>query len=92
MESDAYAYTGNAIRPEMQVVCNGKVLAKDTDYRVIYKDNQDIGTAEVTIHGIGEYIGNITIRFQIYCGHNNMLPYRRKSHLYRSRKSGILVL
>ena len=73
MESDAYAYTGNAIRPEMQVVCNGKVLAKDTDYRVIYKDNQDIGTAEVTIHGIGEYIGNITIRFQIYCGHNNML-------------------
>ena len=73
MESDAYAYTGNAIRPEVQVVCNGKVLAKDTDYRVIYKDNQDIGTAEVTIHGIGEYIGNITIRFQIYCGHNNML-------------------
>ena len=73
MESDAYAYTGNAIRPEVEVVCNGKVLAKDTDYRVIYKDNQDIGTAEVTIHGIGEYIGNITIRFQIYCGHNNML-------------------
>ena len=73
MESDAYAYTGNAIRPEVKVVCNGKVLAKDTDYRVIYKDNQDIGTAEVTIHGIGEYIGNITIRFQIYCGHNNML-------------------
>ena len=73
MESDAYAYTGNAIRPEVQVVCNGKVLVKDTDYRVIYKDNQDIGTAEVTIHGIGEYIGNITIRFQIYCGHNNML-------------------
>ena len=73
MESDAYAYTGNAIRPEVKVVCNGKVLVKDTDYRVIYKDNQDIGTAEVTIHGIGEYIGNITIRFQIYCGHNNML-------------------
>ena len=73
MESDAYAYTGNAIRPEVKVVCNGKVLAKDTDYRVIYKDNQDIGTAEVKIHGIGEYIGNITIRFQIYCGHNNML-------------------
>ena len=73
MESDAYAYTGNAIRPEVKVVCNGKVLVKDTDYRVIYKDNQDIGTAEVTIHGIGEYIGNITIRFQICCGHNNML-------------------
>ena len=73
MESDAYAYTGNSIRPEVKVVCNGKVLAKDTDYRVIYKDNQDIGTAEVTIHGIGEYIGNITIRFQIYCGHNYML-------------------
>lgn len=73
MESDAYAYTGNAIRPEVKVVCNGKVLVKDTDYRVIYKDNQDVGTAEVTVHGIGEYIGNITIRFQIYCGHNNML-------------------
>ena len=73
MESDAYAYTGNAIQPEVKVVCNGKVLVKGTDYRVIYKDNQDIGTAEVTVHGIGEYIGNITIRFQIYCGHNNML-------------------
>ena len=73
MESDAYAYTGNAIRPEVKVVCNGKVLVKDTDYRVIYKDNQDIGTAEVTVHGIGEYIGNIIIRFQIYCEHNNML-------------------
>ena len=55
------------------MVCDGKTLVQDTDYTVTYKNNQDIGTADVVLHGTGKYIGTITIHFQIYCGHKNLM-------------------
>ena len=71
--SQTYEYTGGPIRPEVTVVCDGKTLVQDTDYTVTYKNNQDIGTADVVLHGTGKYIGTITIHFQIYCGHKNLM-------------------
>ncbi len=53
------AYTGEAIEPKLTVSFEGKKLILNEDYTVSYKNNTKIGTATVTVKGIGEY-SNIT--------------------------------
>ena len=54
-------YTGEETNIDDQLILmdgeTGKVLVKDTDYTLTYKDNIEIGTATVYITGIGEYEG-----------------------------------
>ena len=40
-------------------------LEEDVDYEVSYKDNLDVGTATVTVKGIGNYKGEVTLTFEI---------------------------
>ncbi len=48
------------------VIKNGKTeLTYDTDYTLSYAENQEIGTATVTITGIGDYVGSRTVTFKI---------------------------
>ena len=49
----------------MKVAFDGKVLVKDTDYTVTYKNNNYVGTAKVIITGIGNYTGTKTLIFRI---------------------------
>ncbi len=58
-------YTGTAITQEVKVTVDGKVLVKDTDYTVTYKNNTEAGTAEVVITGKGNYKGTKTLSFTI---------------------------
>ena len=58
-------YTGKAITPEPVVTSGETVLVKDIDYTVSYKNNKKIGTATVTITGIGDYEGTKTVTFRI---------------------------
>ncbi len=58
-------YTGNPHTPAVTVTYNNKVLGKDIDYTVAYRDNVNVGTATVTISGIGFYTGVITKTFTI---------------------------
>ena len=58
-------YTGSAITQEPLVTLDGKTLEKDTDYTVSYDNNTAIGTATVTIKGIGNYEGTIEKAFSI---------------------------
>ena len=51
-------YTGSAITPGVTVTLGGKTLVKDTDYTVTYSNNVNVGTATVTITGIGNYCGS----------------------------------
>ena len=60
-----YAYNGKAKVPKVSVVLKGKTLAANTDYIVIYRNNKNIGTATVTITGIGNYTGTISKTFTI---------------------------
>lgn len=62
-------YIGNAIKPELQVTLDGTALVCNQDYTVEYTDNDKPGTAEVTIAGKGNYIGNKTTSFDIVCEH-----------------------
>lgn len=61
----SYEYTGNAIAPEPTVTWSGTTLVKDTDYTLSYADNTALGTATVTITGIGNFSGTITKTFEI---------------------------
>ena len=61
----AQPYTGAAIEPGLKVTCNKMPLTKDRDYTAVYTSNTDVGTAAVTITGIGSYAGTKTVTFKI---------------------------
>jgi hypothetical protein len=63
-------YTGKAITPipEVHYVEEGKPtveLVFAVDFTVTYKDNVNVGDAELTIHGKGAYKGKKTVTFNI---------------------------
>ena len=58
-------YTGKAITPEINVVYNGITLKKGVDYTVSYSDNTELGTATVTVKGIGNFKGEAKASFEI---------------------------
>ena len=58
-------YTGSLIAPTITVTCNDIELVKDTDYTVSYSNNKNVGTATISITGIGDYTGTITKNFNI---------------------------
>ncbi len=58
-------WTGGAITPEPVVTFDGNALVKDTDYTLSYTNNVDLGTATVTITGIGNYTGSASENFTI---------------------------
>ena len=58
-------YTGKAKEPTVTVKNGETTLVKDTDYKVTYEDNTEIGTASVTVAGLGEYGGVQETTFDI---------------------------
>ena len=55
-------YTGSAITPAIDIETT---LTLDTDYTIEYSDNTNVGTATVTVTGIGNYGGTIERTFTI---------------------------
>ncbi|MCC8140076.1 MAG: YDG domain-containing protein [Lachnospiraceae bacterium] len=62
---DAMTYTGSALKPDITVKYGSKVLTADTDYILSCENNTNVGTATVTITGIGNYSGTVTENFTI---------------------------
>ena len=60
-----YKYDGTQKTPDVTVTLDGTVLTEGTEYTVTYSDNEDIGTAIVTVTGIGNYTGTVTASFDI---------------------------
>lgn len=60
-------YTGKAIKPEVQVYDDAKLLTPKNDYAVTYKNNTKAGQADIIIKGKGNYSQTIE-------GHFNILP------------------
>ncbi len=58
-------FTGQEICPQVNLKIGSQNLVKDTDYTVSYSNNVNVGTAEVSITGIGNYTGNLTLQFEI---------------------------
>lgn len=61
----AYTYTGYPIAPDVVVTMNGRVLNRGTDYTVTYSNNTNVGTATMTVTGIGSFSGTKTITYAI---------------------------
>ena len=59
------AYTGSEISPAITVKDGDNVLVEGTDYIVSYSNNVDVGTAGITIKGVGAYTGTNTAEFKI---------------------------
>ena len=63
--SNTYFYTGDEIKPEVTVTDGKTKLVEGRDYTVNYRNNKDVGTAEVTVNGKGDYDIKETKEFQI---------------------------
>ena len=64
----AQTYTGSAIEPTVTVYKHGTTtpaLTENNDYTVAYTDNINVGTATVTVTGMGNYGGTQTVNFTI---------------------------
>lgn len=51
--------------PEIALSCGHYILQKDIDYTVEYANNTQVGTASVTVTGIGNFTGTKTLTFEI---------------------------
>ena len=58
-------YTGEEIRPTVHLFYNGNELVLERDYTVEYSNNTSIGTAWVTVNGIGNYSGSAQTKYGI---------------------------
>jgi len=59
------SYDGAAKKPKVKVTLKGKELVSGTDYSVSYASNKNVGTAKVTVKGIGNYSGTVSKNFLI---------------------------
>ena len=59
------SYTGKEIKPAVTVKYGGKTLVSGKDYTVSYSNNVKVGTAKVTVTGIGNYSGSVEKTFII---------------------------
>ena len=59
-------YNGKAQKPALKVTLNGKTLKKDTDYTITYKNNKEMGKADIYVNGINAYSGTCKGYFIIF--------------------------
>ena len=62
---ESYTYTGGAITPDVVVKDGSSTLVAGTDYEVSYDNNENHGTATITIAGKGRYSGKKIVTFEI---------------------------
>ena len=60
-----HVWTGNSIEDFPVVRDGNRILIKDVDYTIEFKNNVDVGTADVIITGKGNYDGTLTTTFKI---------------------------
>ncbi len=58
-------WTGQEIKPSIEVTLDGTALVEGEDFTVEYVDNVGPGTATVTIAGVGKFEGAQTVEFKI---------------------------
>jgi hypothetical protein len=58
-------HTGSAIQPTPEVKDGSTTLVKDTHYTLTYAGNVNVGTATVTVTGLGNYSGTKAVTFRI---------------------------
>lgn len=87
--SGDYSYTGEAIIPSVRVSLAGQELREGIDYEVSYRDNVELGTATVTVTGLGDHVGVATASFDIKAVQEVLRLYNRWTgeHLYTTNRA-----
>ena len=87
--SGDYSYTGEAITPSVRVSLAGQELKEGIDYEVSYRDNVELGTATVTVTGLGDHVGVATASFDIKATQEVLRLYNRWTgeHLYTTNRA-----
>lgn len=80
----AKVYTGKALKPAVKLTYKKKVLKLNKDYKVTYKNNKKVGTATITIKGIGKYTGTKKVTFKI-------TPAKAAIRQVRKTKTGLTL-
>ena len=65
LSETSYTYNSTVRKPAVTVKVGGKILKKDTDYIVSYRNNKNAGKATVTVTGKGNYKGTVEKTFVI---------------------------
>lgn len=65
LASGPHNYTGSAVTPAVTVKDGSKTLVSGTDYTVSYANNTNVGTATVTVTGMGNYTETVEKTFEI---------------------------
>lgn len=65
VNTDGLVYTGAAIEPKITIKDGTYTLQKNKDYTVEYTNNTDVGTGNITITGMGDYLGTRKYTFKI---------------------------
>lgn len=72
LNTDGYPYTGKAIKPEVKVYHHNKLLKKNTDYSIAYKNNTNVYVGDdnakqpqIVVTGKGNYTGKEYVYFDI---------------------------
>ena len=68
IEVKSQMYTGKPLKPAVKVILAGTVLKSDSNYKVKYKNNTNVGKATVTVTGIGKFSEMATTTFNIEKG------------------------
>lgn len=68
LSKTSFEYDGKEKRPTVSVLWNTRLLQENIDYKVSYSNNVNVGTATVTVTGMGEFSGTLTEHFQIVPG------------------------
>lgn len=65
MVGDSFTYTGAPVAPAVAVSYANQVLVYGQDYTVVYNNNVNVGTATLTVVGMGTFNGNVSKNFTI---------------------------
>lgn len=60
-----FIYDGNEKKPNVSVKHNNNLLVENTDYTLEYKNNIEVGEAQVIVSGIKNYSGSIVKKYNI---------------------------
>lgn len=62
---ETYKYTGKEKKPKPTISFGSRILSLDRDYTLSWSDNINIGTATLTVTGMGNFTGTKTVTFKI---------------------------
>ena len=88
---DPIIFTGSEITPKPVVKDGDNTLKEGVDYTLSYSSNTDAGTATVTITGIGDYSGTVTVTFDIEKADATMTAPTAKTGLVTNGKAQELI-